>query len=153
MYALQPEKKSNGCLTVFAVIGVIALAVAGLFVVGVFAATSQPSSARNSSTTRTIVYKVTTARDSSVYPSCYWFDATYEMPSGTAQKSASICDGARSAEVDRRTGSPGDFVYLSVQNDEMLARIGCRIYVDGKLVFQTYSEGQYVIASCSGSIP
>lgn len=153
MYTLQPAKKSSGCLKALAVIGVIALGVFGMIVLVVFTATMLPSSASTGPSTHRVVYKVTTDRDSSVYPSCYGFDTTYEMPSGTAQKSVSICDGAKSVVVDQRSGSSGDFVYLSVQNDKYAARIGCEIHIDGKLIHRTYSQGQYVIASCSGSVP
>lgn len=99
--------------------------------------------------THQVVYKVATSRD---VAECYGFDTTYEMPSGTAQKTVNICDGSHRTVVDQRTGSRGDFVYLSVQNDEQYAGIACEIYVDGELVFHTVSSGQYVIASCSGSI-
>lgn len=151
MYTLQLEKKSRGCVNALAVFGAIALAVIGMFVVlGV--AVSTDSSANSYTFTRNVIYKITTNRDSNVWPSCYWFDVTYEMKSGTAQKSVSICDGKRSATVDTLQASYGDFVYLSVQNDKMAARIGCEIYVDGTLVHKTQSEGQYVIASCSGSV-
>jgi hypothetical protein len=106
------------------------------------------SSSNSSSSQRQVVYKATTSLGSG----CNGIDTTYEMPSGTSQKTVSMCKGKTSAVVDQRTGSRGDFVYLAVQNDKMFARIGCEIYVDGKLVHQTHSEGQYVIASCSGSI-
>lgn len=97
-----------------------------------------------------VIYKVTTSRDRG---NCYGFDTTYEMQSGTAQKAVSICDGKTSTVVDQRTGQTGDFVYLSVQNDEMWAKISCEIHVSGKLLYKTYSEGQFVIASCSGLLP
>lgn len=96
-----------------------------------------------------VVYKITTSRD---WGLCYGFDTTYEMPHGTSQRPVSICDGATSAVVDKRTGSRGDFVYLSAQNDKDSAIIGCEIYIDGELAFQNYSQGQYVITSCSGRI-
>lgn len=151
MYTLQPEKKSNGCVRILAVIGAITL----LVVVAAFAVILfpfRPSSSANT-TQKLVVYQVTTTRNTSGWPSCFGFDTTYELGSGTAQKRVNICDGARRTTVDQFTGSSGDFVYLSVQNDKYLARIGCSIYIDGKLVYQTHSEGQYVIASCSGSIP
>lgn len=150
MYALQPQKKSNGCLKGFAVTGVIAIACLALLVLAFFASALSPSSANSSRSTHHVVYKVTTNRN---WGSCYGFDTTYEMPSGTAQKSVSTCDGATTTDVDQRSGSRGDFVYLSVQNDKQAARISCQIYIDGKVVFQTWSNGQYVIATCSGSIP
>lgn len=99
-----------------------------------------------------VVYKVTTQRKNSVYP-CFEFSTTYEMKHGTSQKKAYICDGNKDVEVDRRTALSGDFVYLSVQNDRYLAKISCQVHINGKLVMETFSEGQYVIASCSGSVP
>lgn len=151
MYALQPQKKSNGRIPVLAV---IAVALVGLMIVVVFLATGAPSSARSMSSTHRVIYKVTTSVDTSVHPSCVLLDTTYEMASGTAQKGVTICGGARSAEVDQFVGSSGDFVYLAAQNSsKYFAKISCAIYVDGKLLYQTYSEGKYVSASCSGSIP
>lgn len=117
---------------------------------GVVAGATNSGSAPSSS--HSVVYEVTTSRDSSVYPTCYGFDTTYEMPSGTSQKPVSICDGKTSTVVDKRSGNSGDFVYLSVQNDKQSARIGCEIYIDGKLAYQNYSQGQYVITDCSGRV-
>lgn len=149
MYNLQPEKKSGGCTKILAIIGGLALVVVAFFAVAIFSVSnSVVSSSRNDE--QRVVYRVTTSRD---WGGCYGFDATYEMPSGTAQKGVSICNGDTFTQVDQRTGRRGDFVYLSVQNDEQLARIGCEIHINGTLVYQTHSEGQYVIASCSGSIP
>lgn len=150
MYTLQAPKKSNGCMIFFAVIGVITVAIVGLFVIAILAASGTPTSASTVSRGHEVIYKITTDRD---WGNCYGFDVTYEMTSGTAQKSVSICDGDTSTIVDQRRGHSGDFVYISVQNDEQSARISCEIYIDGKLVHKTYSDGQYVIASCSGSIP
>lgn len=144
--------KQQGCtitlgLTVAAICIVIALA-------GDLSAGYSPNvSAVSASRVRRVVYKVTTNRDSSIYPSCYAFDTTYAVPNGTAQRSVNICNGARTEVVHTFTGSRGDFVYLSVQNDEYLARIACEIYIDDELVYRTFSQGQYVIASCGGSIP
>jgi hypothetical protein len=109
-------------------------------------------SVSHASTYHDVVYKVATNRTDYGSWHCFNFDATYEMPSGTAQRPAAICDGDRSAIVDHRTANLGDSVYLSVQNDEYYAVISCEIWIDGALAFQTYSEGQYKIASCSGSV-
>ena len=147
MYTLQSEKKSGGCAKALVVIGAIMLVgiVFSLFVI------SAVSSVGSTSISHHVVYKATTSRLKG--GNCFDFDATYEMPSGTSQKSGGRCNGSRSVIVDQRTAAPGDFVYLSIQNDEWSARIGCEIYIDEKLVYQTHSEGQYVIASCSGSVP
>jgi hypothetical protein len=151
MYALQPPKKTNPLIIILAVIGgIFMLLFACVLVSSLFsgsASVAAPHAARRA------VYKVTTTRDTSVYPSCVGFDVTYEMPSGTAQKTVDICDGAHSVTVDDRGVSGGDFVYLSVQNGKYSATTGCEIWIDGKLAYQTRSEGQYVIASCSGSAP
>jgi len=149
MYTLQPKKKSRGCLAVLAIAGITAMVGLALIIFLAFAASALGRSDSRSPLTHRVVYKVTTNRN---WGSCYGFDTTYEMPSGTAQKSVSICDGNTTTDVDQRSGSRGDFVYLSVQNDKQAARISCQIYIDGKLVYQTWSNGQYVIASCSGSI-
>lgn len=150
MYALQPAKQSNGPLRALTVIGAIALLMAGAtLTVALFPlvpATTAPAQ-------KLVVYRVTTDRDSSQWPSCFGFDTTYETADGTAQRQANICNGAKFAEVGQFYGAPGDFVYLSVQNDEFAARIGCQIYIDGKLAHQTYSSGQHVIANCRGSVP
>lgn len=179
MYTLQAPKKSNGCMTVLAVIGGLTVIVmAGILFFSVLAGfniagTREPLSGvqvpgadlvgNSGSHAETqvlrqpapilmheVVYKVTSNRD---WDECYSFDATYEMPDGTSQSSASICGGAQSAVVNRRTAATGDFVYLSVQNDEMWATIGCEIEIDGVPVFVTHSTGQFVIASCSGAVP
>lgn len=144
----QSSSKSRGCTNVLAFIGGIVVV---LFACSFFGL-SLPSSS-SASISHNVVYQITTDRDSSVYPSCFSFDTTYEMANGTAQKRASICNGDNTTVVDQFVGSRGDFVYLSLQNDEYWAQIGCEIYVDGKLLYQTYSEGQYIIASCSGTIP
>lgn len=150
MYNLQPEKKSNGCVTFLAVIGLIALVIVGLFGVAVFAAAGSSASIGSSSTTHSVVYRAVTSR---LDGDCFGFDATYEMPSGTSQKNGGVCNGSNSIVVDTRTASRGDFLYLSVQNDDYWAIVSCEIIIDGKLAYRTSSEGQYVIASCSGSVP
>lgn len=151
MYTLRPEKKkSNVFVRILAVVGAMALAIFGCVIALLISPLSNIASAPVS---HDVVYKVRTNRDSSVYPSCYWFDVTYEMTGGTSQNNAAICDGAKTVEVDRFVGYSGDFVYLSVQNDKYLARIACEIYIDGKLESRTFSNGQYVIASCSGRVP
>lgn len=159
MYTLQTPKKSNGCMTLLAVIGGLTVIVmAAILFFSFLAAFGNSGSHAETQVLRQpapilmheVVYKVTTNRD---WGECYFFDATYEMPDGTSQSGASICGGAQSAVVNRRTAATGDFVYLSVQNDEMLATIGCEIEIDGVPAFVTHSAGQFVIASCSGAVP
>lgn len=149
MYNLQPPKKSRGCVNVLAVIGGISLALFAIVLLGGFTllgSTPAPSS-------HEVIYKVTTNLDSGTWPTCNYFDTTYDLRGGTAQKTVSICDGDHHTEVDRFTAQRGDFVYLSVQNGQRYGGVTCQIFVDGALLYHTHSDGQYVIASCSGSIP
>ncbi len=49
--------------------------------------------------------------------------------------------------------SSGDFVYLSVQNQDAAGAVTCRITVDGVVVSENTSTGGYVIATCQGRVP
>lgn len=151
MYALQPEKKNRGCVNILAAIGLVTLGIVSLLGIVVVISMLSIGNLSASSQTHNVMYKATT--DRLKYNDCFGFDATYEMPSGTSQKGGGLCGVGNSVVVDQRRGNSGDFVYLSIQNDEWAATIGCEIYIDGKLVYQNHSDGQYVIASCNGSIP
>lgn len=48
---------------------------------------------------------------------------------------------------------PGDFVYLSVQNDNGYGSVTCRIVVDGQTISENTSTGGYTIATCQGQVP
>jgi hypothetical protein len=98
--------------------------------------------------THSVLYKVTTGDYG-----CQAIEATFEMEHGSAQRTVGICHHAKTAEVATRTAQSGDFLYLSVQNDDTHSPIICEIYVDGVLLFQTQSFGKYKIASCSGRVP
>lgn len=145
----QPKKASSAANTILYIVGAIVLLFYGLPMLSRNVLRS--ANFNTSPSTHSVIYKATT--DRLKYNDCFGFDATYEMPSGTSQKGGGACGAGNSVVVDRRPGNSGDFVYLSIQNDEYAANIGCEIYIDGKLVYQTRSSGQYVIASCSGSIP
>lgn len=47
----------------------------------------------------------------------------------------------------------GDFVYLSVQNQDAAGSVTCRITVDGAVVSGNNSTGGYTIATCEGRVP
>lgn len=49
--------------------------------------------------------------------------------------------------------SSGDFVYLSVQNDNGYGSVTCRIVVDGQTISENTSTGGYKIATCSSQVP
>jgi hypothetical protein len=46
----------------------------------------------------------------------------------------------------------GDFVYLSVQNQQPAGSVTCRITVDGVVVSENTSTGGYTIATCQGRV-
>src|SRR5690606_24596991 len=142
MHALEPEKKSNGCVTALAVIGALALMIVAVLIVLVVVSPNLSTGTSGSSSTHRVQYTVTTD-----YPVlCHGIDVTYEMAHGTAQKTVTLCDGPTSQVVDEFVGTSGDFVYLSAQNGKSYAKVTCKIYIDSHLVHQTTSQGQYVIA-------
>jgi hypothetical protein len=47
----------------------------------------------------------------------------------------------------------GDFVYLSVQNEDAAGDVTCRIVIDGVTISENTSSGGYTIATCKGSVP
>ena len=47
----------------------------------------------------------------------------------------------------------GEFVYVSVQNQQPAGSVTCRITVDGVVVSENTSSGGYTIATCQGSVP
>ncbi len=154
MYTLEPENKSSGCLLkALAAIGALTMGFLVLLVVIGLAGSGSTSSVNATSTLHQVVYKITTDRETGRYPDCFYFGTTYQAPNGAAQKEVAICGGAQSIVVDTFRVEPGDFVYLSVQNSEYSAKISCEILIDNELIYQTFSEGKYVIASCSGLVP
>lgn len=48
---------------------------------------------------------------------------------------------------------PGDFVYVSAQNEDDTGDISCRIEADGIVVASSSSSASYGIASCDGNVP
>jgi hypothetical protein len=70
---------------------------------------------------------------------------TYENESGgTEQRDVTF---PWSMEMDKKQG---DFVYVSVRNNYVEGAVTCQIWVDGKKYKESTSEGDGVIARCSG---
>jgi hypothetical protein len=85
-----------------------------------------------------VVYKVNCA-------SC---DLTYENASGgTEQRSMS---GSWTTEFP---AEPGQFLYISAQNNNASGNVLVYILCDGSTFKQSSSSGAYVIATASGSAP
>jgi len=68
-------------------------------------------------------------------------------------------DGGTSQEADVEvpwsysfTGHPGDFVYISAQNQGSTGTVTVTILTDGDVVKTSTSEGAYVIATAHGSL-
>jgi hypothetical protein len=81
---------------------------------------------------------------------------------GTAGNKVVVCyasgDGSMSQRdvvlpwtSERIAVSPGDFLYISVQNHESYGSVVAKIVCDGVVVRESSSSGAYVIASVSGS--
>jgi hypothetical protein len=54
--------------------------------------------------------------------------------------------------LKKLTMKAGDFAYISAQNQNDTGSISCEIWVNGKLLQESHSDGAYTIASCSGLI-
>jgi hypothetical protein len=74
------------------------------------------------------------------------FSVTYENDQGGTEQ------GDYSKFSQYYTMNRGDFAYLSAQCLEENCDITCKIRVDGDLWKVSSSNGDYVIASCSGSV-
>jgi hypothetical protein len=76
------------------------------------------------------------------------YDITYNNAQGnTEQKDLRIRDWTLSMTVE-----PGFFAYISAQIGGS-GTISCQIKQDGKVIEEATSDGRYVIATCSASIP
>jgi hypothetical protein len=99
---------------------------------------------RASVTTHTVLYEATA---DAAYGSGRTGMVTAQAPGGTTQRTGLL----------PITGTymfhSGDFVYLSVQNQQPAGSVTCRITVDGTVVSENTSTGGYTIASCKGRVP
>jgi hypothetical protein len=83
-----------------------------------------------------------------------WGDVTIETPTGTEQFSPDI------PMSNKHTGKrglklkfwPGDFVYISVQNNTTLGSVTCTIHAsDGETISHSASSVDYGVATCDGT--
>lgn len=93
-------------------------------------------------TTHKVLYKIEGTGSAGI-------SLTYNNESGdTAQEDARF---GWSKEFSAR---PGQFLYLSAQRDDPGSGvIRCIIEIDGQVFKKTESNGEFVIASCSGQVP
>ena len=78
---------------------------------------------------------------------------TIESPSGTEQAKISLPLTNKSGTLGLTLKfNRGAFVYVSAQNEDDFGSVTCRITVDGQVVSENTSTGEYGIASCKGSV-
>lgn len=81
-------------------------------------------------------------------------DITIETPTGTSQQNGVDVPLVRKSDGERGlifTGfAPGDFVYISAQN-QGFGDITCSIHVNDVLISTNTSSGRFAIATCEGS--
>jgi hypothetical protein len=135
---LQPSKNSRAgmwlLLIIIVLVGFCAFGNIGTSSRGAGASTSSPRM-------REITYRVTGV--------------------GTSRASLTIENEQRNTEQHdvnlpstwRFKAAPGQFVYVSAQNNSAYGEIKCEILVDGKPFKEATSTADYGIASCSGSTP
>jgi len=88
-----------------------------------------------------VEYKVTSNKSG--------FDITYQNAVGNTEQK----DIQSSSWNISFSGEQGDFVYISAQTNNTNATITAEIYYNGKLIENSTSNGSYVIATASGSLP
>jgi hypothetical protein len=79
-----------------------------------------------------------------------YFDLTAETPTGTTQATPDLPLRLKTGEPMTYEFQRGDFVYLSAQSKDGRT-ITCRITVDGTVVSENTSTGQFGIATCKGT--
>lgn len=139
-----PAKRSRSWL--WALLG---LAIAG--VVSLLAA--YWPTAQSASTTHTVVYQ---AEADAAHGSGRTGSYTIQTDNGGTSQgvtSLPLLNQAGGTGLTFTSFHTGDFVYLSVQNQDAAGSVTCRITVDGVVLSENTSSGGYVIASCQGRVP
>lgn len=135
-----PKRKREGCVTTLAKLAfTILFLLALLYLADVFLFAS-PSSTSSPGSRVTVKYSVGGSTDSAF--------VTYKNQSGNTQQQEVNLPWSRTF-----TMQPGDFVYISAQNQESGGSISCSITADGRVIENASSVGGYVIAECSGTAP
>lgn len=102
-------------------------------------------------TARTVLYEVTsTTEDMSA-------DITLATPGGGTHQAGGLVVPVRNEGAAKPgltyTYRPGEFAYISAQNQRGWGDISCRITVDGTVLAENTSTGGYTIATCQTSVP
>lgn len=75
---------------------------------------------------------------------------TYENAQGNTEQKGSV---PNKSSISLGVIPCGSFVYISSQNQGDAGSVTCDIKADGHVIEHARSEGAYVIATCSGSVP
>lgn len=140
------------------IIGACILALVTIITVSSIASISNPSGISSSSetssssgyvsSTRTVLYEVEGTAEA--------VNITYEKPTGIAQQtdlSVPLTKKGTSQRGIILAMDPGDYVYISAQNQGASGTVTCRITVDGVVISTVTSRGGYTIATCKGTAP
>lgn len=104
---------------------------------------SREAAAIVSAMARTVHYDVTGTANG--------VDVTVATPTGTSQGSGKAVPlrGPSGPGLTYKFG-PGEFLYVSAQNNGETGNVVCSITVDGKVISQNTASGAYAIATCKG---
>lgn len=124
------------------IIRILAAVVLLVFFVAAFLITGGDDDSDASSDRARVVYDVTDTSRGTV-------SLTYENAGGNSQQESN----AVTPWGKRYSMDSGDFVYVSAQRGQGTGTVRCTITIDGEVVEQAESTGEFVIATCSGSVP
>lgn len=80
------------------------------------------------------------------------FSMTAKTPDGTVQANPDLPLQTTDGGNFGFAASAGDFVYISGQAKDG-RELTCRILVDGEVIAENTSTGQYTIVTCDGTVP
>lgn len=130
--------KSGSRLPLILIIVLALVIIAGLSAAG-NQSSSRSESRQAAPANYTIEYRITGSTNYASY--------TYENETGsTEQKTAGV------PWSKKFVASPGDYLYISAQNEIDHGTIKCELLVDGVVVKHAESSGAYVIVTCSGRL-
>ena len=146
----KPQKKNTGCLVVFlCFLGIIIFFIIICSIRGANEPTSAISTTYSTSRSHTVVntppalytveYKVSGSASS--------VSLTYKNSTGGTEQKDVYTPWSTSFKC-----MPGNFLYLSAQNEDKTGSVTCEIWVNGILYKTSTSSGAYVIASCNGRV-
>lgn len=138
---VQPKKKSSTALLLILAIVVVCLIGFALTQGSGGGGVGTSAGIFNESSTYSVKYVIN--------GSAHRADLTYNNANDDTEQISSV-----SVPYEKTyTMKPGNFLYISAQNQDEYGSIICEIWVDGKKVKTSTSNGAYVIATCSDMLP